>query len=136
MVAAMQQAMTAANCGPGQIQYIGCHGVSDPHLDKWETRAIKLAFGDAAYRVPMSSVKSMIGIPQNAAGTLQLVATLMAINHGILPPTINYEYPDPECDLDCIPNRPRRNQVQRALVLAHGFNGSDAALVVGRVAPS
>jgi 3-oxoacyl-[acyl-carrier-protein] synthase II len=132
MAAAMREAMASANCGPTQLQYIGCHGVSDPHLDAWETQAMKLALGDSAYRVPMSSAKAQIGIPQNAAGMLQLVAAVQAVVHGVLPATMNYEVPDPECDLDYVPNTPRHNEVTRAMVLAHGFSGSDAAVVVGR----
>ena len=129
---AMQQAMLVANCGPAAIDFIGCHGVSDVSLDAWETQAIKQAFGERAYSVPISSVKSLIGIPQCAAGMLQLVATVKAMGEGILPPTANYEFPDPSCDLDYVPNVPRRNRIERAMVLAHGFNGSDAALVIGR----
>ncbi len=132
MAAAMRKALAAANCGPEHIDYVGCHGVSDPHLDVWETRAMKDVLGERAYRIPMSSVKSMIGIPQCAAGMLQAVATILAMTEGVLPPTINYEFPDPECDLDYVPNTPRRNRVERALVFAHGFNGSDAAVVLAR----
>jgi 3-oxoacyl-[acyl-carrier-protein] synthase II len=132
MAEAMIRAMQSANCGPGRIDYIGAHGVSDPHLDKWETAAIKTAFGDYAWHIPVSSVKSLIGIPQNAAGTLQLAAAVMAFQHDILPATMNYEFPDPECDLDYIPNHPRRNRINRALVFSHGFNGSDAAIIIGR----
>ncbi len=134
MANAIRQALAEAHCGPRNLDFIGCHGVSDPRLDKWETQGVKLALGEHAYRVPMSSVKSMIGIPQNAAGMLQLIAVLLAMQHDLLPPTINYEYPDPECDLDYVPNKPRRNRVNRALVLVHGFNGSDATVVVGRPA--
>ncbi len=132
MAEAMRNAMHDANCSPAQIDYIGAHGVSDVHLDQWETQAIKAAFGEHAYRIPISSVKSMIGIPQNAAATLQLAASVMALNEGIIPPTMNYEFEDPECDLDYVPNRPRRNRLRRALVLSHGFNGSDAAIIIGK----
>jgi len=135
MAAAMREALASANCSPAQLQYVGCHGVSDPHLDVWETQAMKLALGDDAYRIPMSSAKAQIGIPQNAGGALQLAAAIQAINHGILPATLNHEEPDPACDLDYIPGTPRRNQVTRALVLAHGFNGSDAAVIVGEAGP-
>lgn len=132
MAAVLTQALAAANCGPNQIDYVGTHGVSDPHLDVWETEALKSVFGEGAYRIPMSSVKSMIGIPQNAAGVLQLIATVKALDEGIIPATTNLEYPDPACDLDYVPNRPRRNEIRNAVVLAHGFNGSDASIVVGR----
>ncbi len=133
MAAAMTKALNAANCGPEAIDHIGAHGVSDPHLDVWETQAIKKVFGEHAYRVPVSSVKSMIGIPQNAAGMLQVIAGVMSIQEGIITPTINYEYPDPDCDLDYVPNEARRNRINRVLVLSHGLNGSDAAIVVGRI---
>lgn len=134
MAAALTQALTSANCGPNQIDYVGTHGVSDVKLDVWETEALKRVFGERAYRIPMSSIKSMIGIPQSAAGVLQLIATVKAMEEGIIPATTNLEYPDPECDLDYVPNRPRRNELRYAAVLAHGFNGSDASIVVGRPA--
>lgn len=130
MVAAMMQALRSANRSPRHIEYVGCHGVSDPHLDVWETQALKETFGEHAYRIPMSSVKGAIGIPQSAAGMLQLVAAVMTLREGIVAPTANLENPDPACDLDYVPCRPRRNAIARALVLAHGFNGSDAAVVV------
>ncbi len=132
MARTMQAALADANLRPEHLGYIGCHGVGDPHLDRWETQAVKQVFGQAAYRLPLSSVKSMIGIPQNAAAMLQAVATIQAINCGMLPPTTNYETPDPDCDLDYVPNEPRRNRVDRAMVFAHGFNGSDAAIILGR----
>jgi 3-oxoacyl-[acyl-carrier-protein] synthase II len=133
MVAAIRQAMATANCGPDALDYVGCHGVSDPLLDIWETSALKQALGEAAYHLPISSIKHAVGIPQNAAGTLQLVATLMALREDVIPPTGNYEYADPACDLDYVPNTPRRNRIRQALVFSHGFNGSDAAVVVGRM---
>jgi len=130
MARSMRLALADANVRPEQIDYVGSHGVSDPHLDLWETKALKEVFGEYARRIPMSTVKSMIGIPQNAAGHLQAVAAIKAMNEGIIPPTINYENPDPECDLDYVPNKPRRNRIRRSLVFAHGFNGSDASLVL------
>ena len=135
MAETMNAALAGANVGPRALDYVGAHGVSDPHLDAWEVAALKKVLGTEAHRIPVSSVKSMIGIPQNAAAVLQLIATILAMRDGILPPTINYEHPDPCCDLDCVPNTPRRNRVNRALVFAHGFNGSDAAVVVGKAPP-
>jgi len=132
MAKAMSNAMKDANCHPEQIDYIGAHGVSDRRLDLWETNAAKEVFGKYAYRLPLSSAKAQIGIPQNAAGILQMIATVMAVREGILPPTVNYDTPDPECDLDYVPNEPRHNRVQQALTLAHGFNGSDAAVIIRR----
>ena len=129
---ALELAMKSANVGPTAIDYIGLHGVSDVSLDFWETKAIKQVFGEHAYRIPMSSVKSMIGIPVSAAAMLQLIATVLAMQHDLLPATTHYEEADPRCDLDYIPNKPRRNRIDRALVMVHGFNGSDAAVIIGR----
>jgi 3-oxoacyl-(acyl-carrier-protein) synthase len=133
MAGAMRGALAASNCAARHLDYVGCHGVSDVKLDAWETTAMKMALGEDAYRVPMSSVKGNIGIPQNAGALLQLVAAVKAMDTGILAPTINYEYADPRCDLDYVPNQPRRNRITRALVFGHGFNGSDAAVVLGKV---
>ncbi len=130
MACCMKAALANANIGADKIDFIGCHGVSDPYLDAWETEAMKEVFGERAYTVPMSSVKGHIGIPQNAAGHLQALAVVKAINECVLPPTINYENPDPQCDLDYVPNDFRRNRVNNAMVFAHGFNGSDAALII------
>ena len=116
MAKAILGALRSANCHARQIDYIGAHGVSDPHLDRWETQAIKDALGNEAYKTPISSVKGNIGIPQNAAGSLQLVAAIMALN--------------PDCDLDYVPNQPRYNKIRRALAISHGFNGSDAAILI------
>jgi 3-oxoacyl-[acyl-carrier-protein] synthase II len=134
MSQAISRGLADANCAPRHIDYVGCHGCSDVEVDKRETQALKIAFGEHAYRIPMSSAKAQIGIPTSAAGSLQLMAATMAIRKDLLPPTMNYEYPDPACDLDYIPNTPRRNRIRRALVLSHGINGSDTAVVIGRVA--
>ncbi len=132
MATALTRALMAANCSSRQIDYVGAHGVSDPLLDRQETEAIKAALGEDAYRVPVSSVKAQTGIPQNVAAPLQLMAAIGAMKHDVIPPTMNYEVADPQCDLDYVPNVPRRNRVSRALVLSHGFNGSDAAILIGR----
>ncbi len=130
MAASMRTALTRANVSPERIDYIGCNGVSDPKLDISETAAIKKVYGEHAYRLPLSSIKSMIGIPLNAAGHLQTVATIKAMNDSFIPPTINYENLDPSCDLDYVPNQARRNRIRLAMVFGHGFNGSDAALIL------
>jgi 3-oxoacyl-(acyl-carrier-protein) synthase len=133
---AMAQTMTAAladaGVGSEAVGYIGANGVSDPGLDAWETVAVKAVFGEQARRIPISSIKSMIGIAPGPAGVLQTVSTALAIRYEMLPPTINYEYADPVCDLDYVPNRARRNRVQTALVLTHGLGGGDVAIVLGR----
>jgi 3-oxoacyl-[acyl-carrier-protein] synthase II len=136
MSAAMREALSMANCSPSALDYIGCNGVSDVELDVWETQALKEVLGADAYRIPMSSIKAQIGVPTCAAGTLQFISTVLALHHGMLPATRNYETPDPRCDLDYIPNHPRRNNVNRAMVLAHGVNGSDACIVIGKVEES
>lgn len=129
---AIREALAESGCGPHSIDFIGAHGVSDPALDKWETEGLKAALGSYAYSVPVSSIKALTGIPQSAAGMMQFVATVLAMRHDIVPPTMNYETPDPDCDLDYVPNTPRRNRVRRALVYAHGLNASDAAAVLQR----
>jgi 3-oxoacyl-[acyl-carrier-protein] synthase II len=95
-----------------------------------ETMAIKEVFGSFACNVPVSSIKSMIGNPLAAAGPLQLIATVQIIQHRYITPTINYEYPDPSCDLDCVPNKGRVARVNRALINLHGIGGANASLVI------
>lgn len=115
---------------PGDIDYICAHGPSHHEMDLQETLAIKEVFGEYAYRVPISSIKSMIGHPGTAAGSLQLIASAMAIREGWIPPTINYEHPDPQCDLDYVPNQRRRNQVKAALIISGGQGGVESCLVI------
>ena len=130
MMASMREALVSGNCSPAHVGYVGANGVSDPDLDRLETAALKELFQEEAYRTPVSSVKAQVGIALNVAGALQLIASVMALNTGILPPTRNYEYPDPACDLDYIPGEPRHNAVSHALVHAHGMNGSNASLLI------
>ncbi len=113
-----------------KIDYISAHGPSDIIADKAETIAIKKVFSEYAYKLPISSIKSMTGNPLAAAGPMQVIAALMTIKDGIIPPTINYEYPDPDCDLDYVPNEARMNKVDTVLVNSHGFGGSNASLVI------
>ncbi len=129
---AMQVALDDAAIGTEDIDYINLHGTSTELNDRIETRAVKKAFGEAAARIPMSSTKSMIGHPQGASGAAGLIATLGAINEGFLPPTINLDEPDPECDLDYVPNRSRRADVRYALCNCIGFGSKNSALVVKR----
>jgi 3-oxoacyl-[acyl-carrier-protein] synthase II len=114
-----------------RIDYINAHGVGLRDYDMAETNAIKAVFADHAYNMPVSSVKSMIGQPFAAGGALQIVASCMTLQQGIIPPTINYGAPDPCCDLDYVPNRARRARVRALIVRAHGMGGSDSALVLG-----
>ena len=127
----MRNAMDRAQITASDVDYICAHAPSDVIRDAAETNAIKLVFGKRAYKIPVSSIKSMIGNPLASAAPLQLIASLMAINTGIVPPTINYRNPDPSCDLDYVPNTARRNRVRTALINSHGFGGSNASAVIG-----
>ena len=129
----MEKVLAQASLRPGDVDYICAHAPSDVIRDVAETLAIKEVFGDYAYRIPVSSIKSMIGNPLASAGPMQLIASLMAMKDGIIPPTINYEFPDPECDLDYVPNEARRNNVSTVLINSHGFGGTDASLVVSNL---
>jgi 3-oxoacyl-[acyl-carrier-protein] synthase II len=125
---AMQLALNDAGIAPSAIGYINAHGTSTPYNDKFETIAIKRVFGDDARRLAVSSTKSMTGHLLGAAGGIEAVATVLALHHGLLPPTINYETPDPECDLDYVPNQARKMDVEYAMSNAFGFGGTNATL--------
>jgi 3-oxoacyl-[acyl-carrier-protein] synthase II len=125
---AMQLALNDAGIAPSAIGYINAHGTSTPYNDKFETLAIKRVFGDDARRLAVSSTKSMTGHLLGAAGGIEAVATVLALHHGLLPPTINYETPDPECDLDYVPNQARKMDVEYAMSNAFGFGGTNATL--------
>jgi 3-oxoacyl-[acyl-carrier-protein] synthase II len=129
---AMQLALADGAVDPAAVGYINAHGTSTPYNDKFETIAIKRAFGDHARRVAVSSTKSMTGHLLGAAGGVEAVATTLAIYHGMLPPTINYETPDPDCDLDYVPNQARKVDVEYALSNAFGFGGTNATLAFRR----
>jgi 3-oxoacyl-[acyl-carrier-protein] synthase II len=126
---AMEAAMRDAGVGPDEIGYINAHGTSTPLNDKAETAAIKLAFGDHAHQVPISSTKSMIGHTLGAAGGVEAVATVLQLTRGTLHPTINYETPDPDCDLDYIPNMSRQADIDVAMSNSFGFGGQNAVLI-------
>jgi 3-oxoacyl-[acyl-carrier-protein] synthase II len=129
---AMQLALADGGVDPGAVGYINAHGTSTPYNDRFETLAIKRAFGDHARRLAVSSTKSMTGHLLGAAGGVEAVATTLALHHGLLPPTINYETPDPECDLDYVPNQARKVDVEYALSNAFGFGGTNATLAFRR----
>ncbi len=131
-VRCMQAALQDAGVGPEQIGYINAHGTSTPINDLYETRAIKTAFGKAAYRVPVSSTKSMTGHLLGGAGGIETVFTALAIHDGILPPTINLDHPDDECDLDYIPHVARKAMVEYAMTNSFGFGGTNASLILKR----
>jgi len=126
---AMANAVADAGLRPEDIDYINAHGTSPPLNDRVETAAIKRVFGDHAYRLAVSSTKSMTGHLLGAAGGLEAVASVLTIFHQVIPPTINYEVPDPECDLDYVPNKARPARVRAVLSNGFGFGGQNASLV-------
>lgn len=131
---AMRWALQDAQMNPDEIDYINAHGTSTALNDPIETRAIKSVFGDYAYHVPISSTKSMFGHAMGASGALEAIVCTQAIQHGWLPPTINYETPDPECDLDYVPNQACQVDVRAALSNSFGLGGQNACLVLKRFA--
>jgi 3-oxoacyl-[acyl-carrier-protein] synthase II len=128
-IASMRLALEAARLSPEDVDYINAHGTSTPVGDTAETRAIKQVFGGHAYRLAVSSVKSMTGHLLGAAGGVESLATVLTIYHGLIPPTINYDEPDPGCDLDYVPNKARQAEVRVALTNSFGFGGTNATLV-------
>jgi 3-oxoacyl-[acyl-carrier-protein] synthase II len=132
---AMTLAMKDAEVEPSAVGYINAHGTSTPYNDKSETMAIKRVFGEHARKLAVSSTKSMTGHLIGAAGGIEAIATALAIHHGILPPTINYETPDPDCDLDYVPNQARKQDVEVALSNAFGFGGTNATIVLRKYRP-
>ena len=129
---AIALALKDAGVKPADIDYINAHGTSTPLNDKTETLVIKQVFGPNAYKTPVSATKSMIGHLIGAAGAVELIATVLAMEHQIIPPTINYEVPDPECDLDYVPNVSRKAAIGIALKNSFGFGGKNSALVIRR----
>jgi 3-oxoacyl-[acyl-carrier-protein] synthase II len=128
----MQLALEDAGLRPQDIEYINAHGTSTPLNDKSETAAIKAVFGELAYQIPISSTKSMTGHLLGASGALEALICVKVIQEGQLPPTINYETPDPECDLDYIPNRSRKLHVSQVMSNSFGFGGHNATIILGR----
>ncbi len=129
----MSRAMHRANVTPEQVSYVNAHGTSTPYNDKFETIAIKRAMGEAAYSTPVSSTKSALGHMLGAAGAVESVISILAIRDSKIPPTINYETPDPDCDLDIVPNVARDQNVDIVLSNSFGFGGHNASLVFGKV---
>jgi 3-oxoacyl-[acyl-carrier-protein] synthase II len=129
----MRQALERADVPPEKVGYINAHGTSTPLGDVAETKAIKDVFGDHAYELAVSSTKSVMGHCFGAAGAIEAMMCVLAIHEGVLPPTMNYEHPDPECDLDYVPNEARRAHVEVALSNAMGLGGHNACVLVGRV---
>jgi len=127
----IQSALDDAGIVAEQIQYINAHGTGTSVNDKVETLAIKQALGETAYKIPVSSTKSMMGHLIAAAGATEVIVCLLAMRDGVLPPTINYENPDPDCDLDYIPNEARQSRCEYALSNSFGFGGQNISLILG-----
>jgi 3-oxoacyl-[acyl-carrier-protein] synthase II len=129
---AMALALGDAGLPPSAVTYVNAHGTSTPYNDRTETLAIKRVFAKHAEKLAVSSTKSMTGHLLGAAGGVEAVATLLAIYHGLMPPTINYEHPDPDCDLDYVPNIARKQEIDVALSNGFGFGGTNATLAFRR----
>jgi 3-oxoacyl-[acyl-carrier-protein] synthase II len=132
LIRAMRRALQKADLRPDQIDYINAHGTSTPPNDRTETQAIKTCFGDHAYKLAISSTKSMTGHTLGAAGAVEAVISIMAIQTGIIPPTINLHHPDPDCDLDYVPNEARQRAVNVAMSNVLGFGGHNTCLIFKR----
>ena len=130
----MERALEVADLAPGDVDYINAHGTSTQMNDRVETLAIKTLFGQRAYRVPVSSIKSMLGHAVSAAGAIEAVACILALRDQVLPPTINLECPDPQCDLDYVPNAARSARMDVVLSNSFGFGGHNDCLVFKRYA--
>jgi 3-oxoacyl-[acyl-carrier-protein] synthase II len=133
VVEMMRRALERSEVAPERVDYINAHGTSTPLGDAAETRAIKDVFGDHAYGLAVSSTKSVMGHCFGAAGAIEAMMCVLAIRDGVLPPTMNYEHPDPACDLDYVPNEARKAEVRVALSNAMGLGGHNGCVLVGRV---
>jgi 3-oxoacyl-(acyl-carrier-protein) synthase len=130
--AAMRSALRMARLDPRDIDHVNAHGNGLPDYDRGETAAYRGVFGSHAYNIPVSSIKPITGQSLAAAGALQVVGSCFALQEQFVPPTLNHDVPDPECDLDYVPNHGRRARLERVMISAHGFGGTHSALVLGR----
>ena len=130
---AIDRCLGNADICPDNVSYVSAHAPSDKILDLCETRVLKDVFGSCIYRKPVSSIKGHIGNPYSAAGVMQIISVVLGMEENVVVPTINYEFPDPECDLDYVPNYPRQNEINIALVNSHGFGGANSSLLIRRV---
>jgi 3-oxoacyl-[acyl-carrier-protein] synthase II len=126
----MRLALADAGISPDQIDYINAHGTSTPLNDLAETIALKTVFSEYAYKIPISATKSMTGHLLGAAGSAEAIFTILALRDGIIPPTMNLENPDPQCDLDYVPNESRKKDVKIAMSNSFGFGGTNAVLIL------
>ena len=129
-IAAMRDAFRDAGVRPDEIDYISAHGTGTEENDKVETLAIRTVFGENARKVPVSSVKSMLGHLIAGAGAVELITCVLAIRDQVIPPTINYNEPDPTCDLDYVPNQARKTRVRTCLSNSFGFGGQNDTLII------
>ncbi len=130
---AIKEALKDSEIKPEEIDYINAHGTSTPLNDKSETQAIKKVFGDYAYQIPVSSIKSMVGHMLGAAGALEVAISALVIENSLIPPTINYEVADPECDLDYVPNQPRKKEARVAMSNSFGFGGHNIVIIIKKL---
>ena len=133
MAGAITRAIRNGQLLPSEIDHVNAHGSSLPDYDICDSNAFKEAFGPHAYRIPICSIKSMLGQPVSAAGTMQTAAACLSIKYQQVPPTINQEVPDPNCDLDYVSNLSRTARLRHVVINGHSFGGSVAALVIGKV---
>ena len=133
MVRVLARALEDGGVSPDEVDYINAHGTATPHHDATEVRAIKTVLGDHAYDIPVSSIKGAVTHIMGGAGSIEAIATLLAMRDGVIPPTINYEEPDPECDLDHVPNEAKPGDVGCAVSISAGIGGSNAAVVFRKV---
>ncbi len=129
---AMNRALASAAINPDEIDYISAHGTGTPSNDKTETRAIKQVFGPRASKIPVSSIKALTGHCLGAAGALGAIACILGLESAAVPPTWNYQTPDPDCDLDCVPNEPREKRIRTALNNAYAFGGNNSCIVLSK----
>lgn len=132
IVQCMKKALKEAGISPQDVDYISAHGTGTPANDRTECAAIKEVFGDRYKEIPVSSIKSMLGHTMGAASAIEAIACSLAIEHSIIPPTINFETPDPECDIDCVPNKARKHEINYALNNSYAFGGNNASVVLKR----
>lgn len=130
VAACMQKALQEAGCAPGDVDYISAHGTGTPTNDRNECAAISLVFGERANAIPTSSIKSMLGHTMGAASALEAIVCALSVKYDMIPPTINYETPDPACAIDCVPNRARKQRTVVALNNSYAFGGNNASLVI------
>ncbi len=133
MTRVVRDAIADAALDPSAIDYVNAHGTGTQPHDPAEVQAVKAVLGERAHEIPMTSIKAAVGHMMGAAGVAEAIATGMTITEGVIPPTLNYREPDPECDLDHVPNRSRPGEVRRAISISAGIGGNNSCVVLGAV---